>query len=168
MQKLLILFAIFPLLVFAEENPAAKKGTLSSHSNLPKGDYSIDGPWEDLQLDSEEQAPLLSNVRKISSNEYEYSVTNNSEDRYSTNVGIIQSDANGKIIKKDYAMVNLKPGEKKTRKLRAGPRTASVALELKKWDKKEKVKSAQDLQEEIRVKKEELKELEDQLKALEN
>mgnify|MGYP001301457709 CR=1 FL=1 len=160
---LFIILSFFNLSVYCEEPETLPKEGLIASSNFTSTSDSIDGPWGGINITDDDRSPVSGSVKKISNTEYEYTIVNNSDSQYSSSIGLVQFDKNKKIIKTTNTNVNLKPGEKVSRTFRAAPLTNNVSIKLNKWKKKSKSKSPEEIKAEIAEKKQEIKELEQEL-----
>lgn len=165
--RFFVLAAIFliPLIGFAaeEEQELPDSGVLASASSLPPGDYEINAPWGGVNITEENVNPMIGSIKRAGSNQYEYTVTNKSEDKYSARLALEQKDKNGKTVKTAWSAVSLAAGQSRSGKLRVSPTTANVTMKLSSWKRKKKVLSEEELAEKITETKGELETLEGRL-----
>lgn len=139
-----------------------ESGTLARSSSTARGG-GHNAPAGGVSLDEESSSPLSGSVRRVSNSEFEYTVSNSSEDKYSVSVALDQYNKSGKKLRTSRSQVYLSANQKVSRKLRVVPSVESIALQLVKWKKKTKTKSSEEIVAEIQKKKEEIKALETEL-----
>lgn len=146
-------FLIFALLISAtgltaeskdskKERELPKSGVLSGTNTLHGGGSTVEGSWGGDVL-SQESPPVSGSISR-DGRSWVMRVFNNSEDKYSVDVEVVQQDKSGKKLKSDYYSLSLAPGEKTERKLSANARTENCFLKLNKWTKKELKKKDQE------------------------
>lgn len=140
-----------------------KSGTLAATTNVPAGQATQDGPAGGNSLDSATLNPLTASVQRVSSNEYEYTVFNNTEDQYTVSLELIAKDIDGRSVRRTGSSASIPAKKSVTRTMRVPSNTANVNVEMRSWTKKSRGVSNEEILAEIEKKKDEIRALEAKL-----
>lgn len=117
-----------------EELP--RSGTLSA-TGAGGGDetVSLPGSWgfDPAEAFNAEKSPITGSVFRGDGQDWKVNVVNNSDDRYSANLEVIQYDASRRSVKRDSFGVTLSGHEKSHRSFRARTNAATAELKLTSW-----------------------------------
>jgi hypothetical protein len=149
---------------------ASKKGS----GNLPSrgliagtatggfGSTQLDGPWG-AGPGEQGVSPVSGSCYKSDSSTWILRAFNNSEDRYSVSLGMVQLDVRNREIRADTFSVSLSAGQSVERKYGAHPQAVNCAVKLNRWTMTAKRKTSGELAKEIDAKKKELDQLQQEL-----
>jgi len=119
--------------LFAEEDELPGSGTLSVSGVGGFEGKTVDGVWGGLDGKGDQKAPISGSVSRAGRDKWVMRLFNNSEDKYSVNVEVVQQDEAGKSIKKDRYSYTLSAGESKERSINARANTEQCQLNLTSW-----------------------------------
>lgn len=127
------------------------------------GHTGFEGGWGGYNIEGEDEAPITASINRISREDWELAVHNNTEDKYKVSLVVEQMDDRSRRLKQNPISVSLSAGESFTRVVRAHVLATHAAVNLRKWTRIEKQPTRAELESEIATKKEEIKNLEAQL-----
>jgi hypothetical protein len=121
--------------VEAEAEPAGKKkqlpssGSLSTSISTGAVDRKIPDVWGGV--DSKDEAPIAGSVSRLNPSTWQMKVFNNSSDTYSANLGVVQRNSRGSVVKTDSFSYTLRPNQSESRTISAGLNATEAALDLR-------------------------------------
>lgn len=116
-----------------EDKDLPKKGSLATSSLSGAASATFPDPFGGNDPSGREISPISGSVSRISSEQWEMKVFNNSKDSYSVSVDIIQRDLRGSEVRRDSFSYALKPESSKSEKLPIGPGAYMAELNLRHW-----------------------------------
>lgn len=149
----------------SEENLPAT-GRLAGTTVGGYGYTGFEGGWGGYDIEGEDSAPVTASISRVSAEDWELTVYNNSEDLYKVSLVVEQTDDRSRRLKQNPISVSLKAGESFSRLVRAHVLAKHAAVNLRKWTRVEKKPTRAEIEAEISEKKAEIKELEAQLANL--
>jgi len=121
--------------VRVEAQPAGKKkqlpssGSLSTSISTGAVDRKIPDVWGGV--DSKDEAPIAGSVSRLNPSTWQMKVFNNSSDTYSANLGVVQRNSRGSVVKTDSFSYTLRPNQSESRTIPAGLNATEAALDLR-------------------------------------
>jgi len=140
LKILSISFLVVASIALAQEGEKQRElprsGTLSA-TGMGGGEESVSlpGSWgfDPAEAFDTEKSPITGSVFRGDGQDWKVNVVNNSDDRYSANLEVIQYDASRRSIKRDSFGVTLSGHEKSQRTFRARTNAATAELKLSSW-----------------------------------
>lgn len=108
-----------------------KSGTLASSTTTGYTSRNFDMAWGTES--GQERAPLSGSVSRTSQSDWVAKIFNNSEDKYSASILVVQFDGRATRLKSDSFSVLLKPGEHSERVIKAAPGSVDAQVNLESW-----------------------------------
>ncbi len=108
-----------------------KSGTLSTSISTGSVASQIPGVWGGVNAMGDDPAPIAGSVSRSSANSWEMKIFNQSEDTYSVNLAVIQTNDRGSQVRSDSFSYTLKPKQSESRSLPAGTGAVTASLDLR-------------------------------------
>jgi hypothetical protein len=129
-----------PLSAFAESSTTAtpdrklpKSGLLATSSISGAGSTIIGDTFGGEELFARDLPPITGSISRKDDATWSFSVSNNSEDRYSINVDLIQKSETGSTVKFGSYSYSLRPGQSERQTVQAGSNVSRAELHLRSY-----------------------------------
>jgi hypothetical protein len=109
-----------------------KSGTLAGSLVSGYDSKAVDMPWGE-EVGDKEAPPISGSVSRVGPNQWVARIFNNTPDRYSVDLEVVQIGESGARVRSDYFSYTLKPGETAERPVRTGANVAQCTLNLRNW-----------------------------------
>lgn len=155
-MRRLSLFRLFCLLLglglvlssfsaFAQEkkDKLPRSGNLASTLTRGGEDVAVDGPWGDNDISGREPPPISGSISRIAQRTWLMKVFNNTKDRYSVDLEVVQFNQRGTRLRGDYFSYTLDGGQSIERKVMASSNVTECQVNLRNWRKYEAPKKVE-------------------------
>jgi hypothetical protein len=111
----------------------AKSGLLATSSISGASSTIIGDTFGGEELFAEDLPPITGSISRKDDATWSFSVSNNSEDRYSINVDLIQKNETGSTVKFGSYSYSLRPGQSEHQTAQAGSNASRAELHLRSY-----------------------------------
>jgi|GEM_PF-2876108 len=129
-------FFSFSVLAQESNRELPKQGSLSATFQGGDEGVAIPGPWgaEESDIFSEDKSPISGSVsRGMRGSEWVAKLFNNSQDRFSVDVEVVQYDDRERVVKRDSFSTTLSAGQSVERTFSARSNSHQGELNLRSW-----------------------------------
>ncbi len=113
----------------SKATPLPRSGSLSTSISTGAVNQKIPDVWGGV--DGKDEAPIAGSVSRLNPSTWQMKVFNNSKDTYSANLGVVQRNSRGSVVKSDSFSYTLRPNQSESRTIAAGLNATEAALDLR-------------------------------------
>lgn len=129
-----------------EEQDLPRSGSLASTMTSGQEDVVVDQPWGDDDITGKNPPPISGSISRLNQRKWLMKVFNNTKDRYSVDVEVVQFNERGSRLRSDYFSYTLDGNQSVEREVPSAMNVTECQVNLRDWKKYEKKKDTESVE----------------------
>lgn len=125
-----------------------RSGSLASTMTSGQEDVAVSQPWGDDDISGKNPPPISGSISRLNQRKWLMKVFNNTKDRYSVDVEVVQFNEKGTRLRSDYFSYTLDGNQSVEREVSSALKVTECQVNLRDWRKYEKKKEGEAPEEE--------------------